>query len=381
MIDYSSKLHDTEVSIFAKVSQLAKENSAINLGQGYPNFDCDDALKELITYFLNKGKNQYCAMAGLLELRESIADKIFKEYECKIDAETNITITAGATQALFTSISAFVKMGDEVIVIEPAYDSYVPSIQVCGGIPICYALKGPDFKMDWSKFAALLNDKTRMVIINSPHNPIGKIFTEDDMLQLQNVLKGTNVILLSDEVYEHLVFDGNKHQSVLRFPDLFDRSLIVYSFGKTFHSTGWKIGYCIGPEHLMKEFRNVHQWNVFSVNSFIQYALAEYLKNPANYNHLSGFYQSKRDYFNTQMKSSRFKALGCEGTYFQLFDYSQISDLGDIKFNELLAREYGVVGIPVSVFYKEQFQNNVLRFCFAKTEDMLGQAAQLLCRV
>jgi len=322
MIQFDSKLKNSGTSIFTKVSKLAKEHNAINLGQGYPNFDCHDDLKALVSKHLNEGKNQYCPMPGLLELRQILAIKAQRMYGKSLNPENEITITAGATQALFTAITAFVNKGDEVVIIEPAYDSYVPSIEMVGGIVVPYVLKAPDYKIDWDEFKKLINPKTRMVIINTPHNPIGKTLSEVDIQNLSAALERTNVILLSDEVYEHLVYDGQEHQSVMRFPDLYRRSLMTYSFGKTFHSTGWKMGYCIGPEDLMKEFRKVHQWNVFCVNSFLQYALAEYLAQPESFLQLPSFYQKKRDFFNDKMKGSSLKSLGCEGTYFQLFDYS-----------------------------------------------------------
>lgn len=381
MIKFESKLAEGEISIFSIVSQMAQKYKAINLGQGYPNYDCHDDLKVLIAKHLNAGKNQYCAMAGLFELRSVIASKANGLYNSSVDPEHEITITAGATQALFTAISAFVHKGDEVIIIEPAYDSYIPSIEMCGGIVKPYTLRSPDYKIDWDEFKNLVSAKTKMVIINTPHNPIGKILSQTDMLTLSSILEGTNIILLSDEVYEHLVYDGEAHQSVLRFPDLYQRSLIVFSFGKTFHATGWKMGYCIGPPKLMAEFRKVHQWNVFSVNSFLQYALAEYLEQPESYNELSSFYQKKRDFFNDKMKGSALKALSCEGTYFQLFDYSAVSSEDDLTFAERLAKDYGVATIPVSAFYNKKHQDKVLRFCFAKTEDMLEEAANKLSKI
>lgn len=381
MIKFDSKLAEGETSIFSIVSVMAKKYEAINLGQGYPNYDCHDDLKALISKYLNQGKNQYAAMAGVLELRIALAHKAHRLYGKIIDPASEITITAGATQALFTAITAFVHKGDEVVIIEPAYDSYIPSIELCGGVVKPYELRAPDYKIDWDAFKSLITSKTKMVIINTPHNPIGKVLSNSDMKALSEILEGTDIILLSDEVYEHLVYDGAAHQSVLRFPELYNRSLIVYSFGKTFHATGWKMGYCIGPPKLMAEFRKVHQWNVFSVNSFLQYALAEYLEHPESYMELPSFYQQKRDFFNASMKGSSLKPLSCEGTYFQLFDYSAVSSEDDLTFAERLAKEFGVAVIPISVFYQKKHQDKVVRLCFAKTEDMLKEAAQRLSKI
>ena len=373
-----SKLPDVGTTIFTVMSALANEHGAINLSQGFPNFDTPQDLKDKVAYYLQNGKNQYCPMAGLIGLREVLADKMHIAYGLKINPQTEITVTAGATQAIFTAITTFVDKGEEVILIEPAYDSYRPSIELVKGVPVPYELSAPDFKIDWDELGALITVRTRMIIINTPQNPIGKTLKEEDLLALQKITEGTDIIVLSDEVYEHLIYDGQLHQSVARFPDLYNRSLLVYSFGKTFHSTGWKIGYCVGPEYLMNEFRKVHQFNVFCVNSFEQYALADYLQDPKPYLELPDFYQQKRDFLQNALKDSKLKPLSSEGTYFQLYDYSEISDEPDTEFAKRMTTEYGVAAIPVSVFYSSKKQNGVIRLCFAKTEDMLEDAGKLL---
>lgn len=373
-----SKLPEVGTTIFTVMSALANEHGAINLSQGFPNFDTPQDLKDKVAYYLQNGKNQYCPMAGLIGLREVLADKMEAAYGLKINPDSEITVTAGATQALFTAITTFVDKGEEVILIEPAYDSYRPSIELVKGVPVPYELSAPDFKIDWDELAALITVRTRMIIINTPQNPIGKTLKEEDLLALQRVTEGTDIIVLSDEVYEHLIYDGQLHQSIARFPDLYNRSLLVYSFGKTFHSTGWKIGYCVGPEILMNEFRKVHQFNVFCVNSFEQYALADYLQDPQPYLGLPSFYQQKRDFLQNALKDSKLKPLASEGTYFQLYDYSEISDEPDTDFAKRMTIEYGVAAIPVSVFYSSKKQNGVIRLCFAKTEDMLEDAGKLL---
>jgi len=373
-----SKLPNVGTTIFTVMSQLAAEHGAINLSQGYPNFDTPKDLKDKVAYYLQNGKNQYCPMAGLITLREVLADKMQKSYGLRPDPGSEITITAGATQAIFTAITAFVDKGEEVILIEPAYDCYRPTIELVKGVPVPYELSAPDFNIIWDELKTLINVRTRMIIINTPQNPIGKTLKQEDLEELQRLTSGTDIIVLSDEVYEHLIFDGQLHQSVARFPELYQRSLLVYSFGKTFHSTGWKIGYCVGPEILMSEFRKVHQFNVFCVNSFEQYALADYLKNPEPYLGLPAFYQKKRDFLQSALKGSRLKPIPSEGTYFQLYDYSDISDEPDTEFAKRMTTEYGVASIPVSVFYSSRKQNGVIRLCFAKTEDMLEEAGNLL---
>ena len=377
-MEINSKLPTVGINIFSIMSAMANQYGAINLSQGFPDFDCPKDLQNRVNFHLKNGKNQYVPMAGVPLLRERLAKKMENSYGQRIDSDTEITITAGATQALFTAITAFVRNGEEVILIEPAYDSYRPAVELAGGIPIIYELEGPDYQIDWKSFGKLISPNTKMIIINTPHNPIGKIRSEEDMRALEELTKETDILVLSDEVYEHLIYDGKKHQSVLRFPDLFKRSLLVYSFGKTFHSTGWKMGYCVGPELLMREFRKVHQFNVFSCNSFVQYGIADFLEDPATYQQLPEFYQQKRDYFQNQLFGSALNPLSSEGSYFQLYDYSAVSDLPDTEFAKHLTKEIGVAAIPVSVFYSSGRDEKVVRFCFAKKEETLAAAGKLL---
>ncbi len=381
MIEFESKLKSSETSIFAEMSELANQHQAINLGQGFPNFDCDPELKDRVEHYLQAGKNQYCPMPGLLELRKVISDKIDFLYDRKINPEDEITITAGATQALFTAITAFVHAGDEVIIFEPAYDSYRPSVELVGGKVVPIKLSAPDYNIDWAEVKESINKNTKMMIINTPHNPTGRVMSYEDMLALSKVLDGTNVILLSDEVYEHLVFDKAVHHSALKFDDLLERTMSVYSFGKTFHCTGWKMGYIVGSKALMSAFRNVHQWNVYCVNSFLQYALSDFLKAKSHYLELGAFYQNKRDLFNEKMITSRLKPLKSEGTYFQLYDYSEVSDLTDRLFSKWLTETHGVASIPLSPFYFEESLDKVVRFCFAKTDNVLNLAAERLSKI
>jgi len=380
-VNTNSKLPKVGTTIFSVMSALANEHKAINLSQGFPNFDCSEKLKKLVNKYIEKGYNQYAPMPGVPLLRERIAEKIEVTYGTSVDPATEITITAGATQAIFTAIAAFVQPGDEVIIFEPAYDSYRPSIEVFGGFPIVYQLEAPDYSINWNTFSRLITQRTRMIIINTPHNPTGTTLKAADLLKLQQLTESSEILILSDEVYEHLIYDGEEHQSTLRFPKLFQRTLATYSFGKTFHNTGWKMGYCVAPKNLMKEFRKVHQFNVFSVNTPFQYGIADFLKNPEEYLGLSEFYQEKRDYFLEVIKDSRFKPIHCEGTYFQLVDYSEISDEKDTEFVKRLTIDHGVAAIPVSAFYSNQRHDKVIRFCFAKTEKLLKKAGKLLSKV
>ena len=380
-MNFQSKLPNVGTTIFTVMSALANEHQAINLSQGFPNFDCSPELKNLVNKYLQNGYNQYAPMGGAFPLLEKLAQKIDKLYGTTVNPKTELTITAGATQALFTAITAFIREGDEVILIEPAYDSYAPSVEVVGGVVVPYEMKAPDFKINWEELEKLVTPKTRMLIINTPHNPTGSILLEKDLQIVERLAEENDLIVLSDEVYEHLIFDGEEHQSVLRFPKLFQRSLAVYSFGKTFHSTGWKLGYCVAPEHLMKEFRKVHQFNVFCVNSFVQYAIAEYLEDDSTYLSLNSFYQQKRDFFLEKIKNSRFRPIPCKGTYFQLVDYSEISDEPEVEFAKRMTEEFGVAVIPVSVFYSKKINQKVVRVCFAKTEELLEEAATLLQKI
>ncbi len=380
-MDIQSKLPKAGTSIFAIMSALSNEHQAINLGQGFPDFDCDEKLRILVSKYLNDGKNQYCPMPGFLGLRQSISDKMFRSYNTRLDPASQICVTAGATQALFTAITAFVNHGDEVIIFEPAYDSYAPTIQIAGGIPKPYRLTLPDYRVDWDRVESMITDRTRMIMINTPHNPTGTILKKEDLLALERIVANTNIIVVSDEVYEHLIYDEEEHQSVIRFPNLFQQSMAIYSFGKTFHSTGWKMGYCIGPDHLIKEFKNVHQWNVFSVNSFTQYALAEHLQDPQSYETLPLFFQQKRDFLNEALKEVPLKPQLSKGTYFQLFNYEKISDQNDLDFAKYMTTEIGVASIPLSPFYTDPPGDKVIRLCFAKKESTLSSAAERLSKL
>jgi methionine transaminase len=377
-----SKLPNVGTNIFTVMSALAEQHKALNLSQGFPNFDTPEPLKDLVNRYMQAGKNQYAPMAGLPLLRQRLADKMQKAYGCNIDPTDEITVTVGGSQAIFTAIMTFIKAGDEVILIEPCYDSYAPSIEVCGGKVISYRLEAPDFSIDWSVFSKLITPKTRMIVINTPHNPTGKTLKTNDLQSLSRITEGSDILIMSDEVYEHLIFDGQRHESILRYPNLSQRSMAAFSFGKTFHATGWKMGYLVAPAHLMREFRKVHQFNVFAVNTPMQYAIADYMEDENTYLSLPDFYQAKRDLFFNEMKNSRFVPLSSEGTYFQLFDYQHISDETDVDFSKRLTIEHGVATIPISVFYGNGVSNaKIVRMCFAKTEDTLKQAAEKLNRI
>lgn len=378
---FKSKLPQTETSIFAVMSGLARQYNAINLSQGFPDFAVSRDLIEMVYQQMLAGNNQYAPMPGVPVLREAIAQKVKKIYDKSINPDTEITITAGATQALFTAITAFIQKGDEAIIFEPAYDSYDPAIKLNGGLTKYISLSAPDFKIDWDEVQQQITSKTKLIIINTPNNPGGFVFSKEDMLRLTEITRDTNIVVISDEVYEHIIFDGLQHQSALKFDELFQRSIAVYSFGKTFHATGWKTGYVIAPEKLMKEFRKVHQFNVFSVNTPIQYALADYLYNPENYLSLPDFYQQKRDFFTAHIAASRFNIIPSHGTYFQLLDYSAISDWPEYDFAVWLTREKGVAAIPVSSFYHDKKNQQILRFAFPKAETTLSKAAEILNRI
>ncbi len=373
-----SKLPDVSTSIFTVMSQMASTYDAINLSQGFPNFQSDPVLIEAVSKAMRDGFNQYAPMAGDLDLRRRISEKIQNLYGKTYAHETEITITAGATQAIFTAIAATIRKGDEVLIFTPAYDCYEPSIRLFGGIAIPIQLQSPHYRPNWEAVKAKLTPRTKMVIINSPHNPSGMLLSEGDMLQLQELAERHELWVISDEVYEHIIFDGNTHQSAARFEALSERTFITASFGKTFHNTGWKMGYCVAPKELMAEFRKVHQYNVFCVNHPIQKALAQYLGNPGNYLGLSAFYQKKRDLFLSLLKDSRFTIIPSLGTYFQLLDFSAISEEHDIAFAERLTKEKGIATIPTSVFNKNGEDFRQLRVCFAKTEETLQKAAAIL---
>jgi len=378
MMNPTSKLPNLGTTIFTTMSQMAQEHNAINLSQGFPDFPPDQKLLDLVSSALQKNHNQYAPLAGILSLRETLSHKLNNAYGSNYHPETDITITAGATQAIFTAISAFVSKDDEVIVFKPAYDCYEPAIELYGGKPILIELKAPTYKVNWEEVGQKITSKTKMIIINTPHNPSGTVLEKEDLLALQKLVENTNIIILSDEVYEHLIYDGKKHQSVARFPKLAERSLITYSFGKTFHVTGWKMGYCVAPKVLMAEFRKVHQYNVFCVNHPFQIALNNYLQNPDHYLDLPDFYQQKRDFFLAEIKNSRFEFLPSKGTYFQTASFKNITDEKDTDFAIRLIKEKNLATIPISVFNKDKNDDQVLRFCFAKKLETLKKAAEII---
>lgn len=363
------------------MNRVAAENNAINLAQGFPDFDVDPKLIRLHQQALKSGHNQYAPMPGVLALREAIAAKTELLYGASYDPGDEITLTTGASQALFAAIAATIRAGDEVIIFKPCFDSYEPIVKLQGGVPVLLALEGPEFKINWSAFDAALTSKTRMVIINSPHNPTGTILEAEDLEALDSRLRHTDILVLSDEVYEHLVFDHKIHQSVCRYPGLVERSFVCASFGKTFHITGWRTGYCLAPKNLMNEFRKLHEFTVFAVNHASQIALLNYLKNPEHYLHLADFIQGKRDLFLSGLSNSRFTFKPSAGTYFQILNYKQITDENDVDFVHRLSREHGVGGIPISVFNIDKADHQQIRFCFAKKDETLIKAAERLCKV
>lgn len=374
----SSKLPNEKDSIFTIMGHLARKYNATDLSQGFPNFKTDANLTQLVSEAMAQGYNEYAPMAGVVELREEISKKIKHLYNREYDPETEITVTVGATQAIYSAITAFVQKDDEVIVFKPAYDSYEPTIKLNGGIPVLVQLQGDNFNVDWEEVKNKINARTKMVIINTPHNPTGTLFTREDMLKLENLLKDTNILLLSDEVYEHLIFDGQEHQSAALYPFLAERAIICASFGKTFHNTGWKTGYCVAPKTLMAEIRKVHQFAVFCVNHPVQRAFAEYLKSPDHYMQLGRFYEKKRDFFLELIKNSKFKGKPSAGTYFQILDFSEITTESAVEFSQRLVKDFKLASIPVSVFNIDQKDNKQLRFCFAKTDETLEKAAMIL---
>lgn len=377
----NSKLPNIGTTIFTVMSGLAKEYNAINLSQGFPDFVCSPKLLDLAQKNLMGGFNQYAPMTGAQPLRETISELLQNCYQASYHPDTEITITAGATQGIYTSIAAFINKGDEVIVFEPAYDCYIPAIEVHGGVVKPISLEYPNFTINWNTVKSSMTDKTKMIIINSPHNPSGTTLSQSDLLELEKLVIGKNIIVISDEVYEHMVFDGKPHQSVARFKSLASQSIIVSSFGKTIHATGWKIGYVAAPKELMIEFRKVHQFLVFCVNHPFQLALADYLKDESTYKGLHQFYQAKRDYFKKLISTSRFGLEPCTGTYFHLLNYKNITDEKDTDFAVRLTKEKGLASIPLSVFYSNQQQQQLLRFCFAKKEETLEKAAEILCKI
>lgn len=381
MIPVISKLPQTPTTIFSVMSALANEVGAINLSQGFPDYECSPILQKLVQKAMKDGHNQYAPMPGLLSLREEISQKTERLYGAQYNPDTEITITAGGTQAIFTAISAIIHPNDEVIIFEPAYDCYAPTIKLMGGIVKSLELHPPDYRIQWDMVKKLVNNKTRMIILNSPHNPTATILQEDDIKQLNDIVNNRDIIILSDEVYEHLVFDGQQHLSMARYPDLQQRSFVVASFGKLFHTTGWKIGYCMAPAYLMQEFRKIHQFNVFSVNTPMQVAAAEYLKDENVYLSLPDFFQQKRDYFREGLKQTRFELLPCSGSYFQSVRYQNIADEKDSDFAIRVTKEIGVAAIPVSAFYSRGTDHQVLRFCFAKRQETLDKAVDRLVKL
>ncbi|QRQ86484.1 pyridoxal phosphate-dependent aminotransferase [Cupriavidus oxalaticus] len=373
-----SRLPGVGTTIFTVMSALAIEKNAVNLGQGFPDFDCDPKIVDAVTGAMRAGHNQYPPMAGVPRLRQAIADKIAALYGRQYSWESEITVTAGATQGILTAILCAVHPGDEVIVLEPCYDSYLPAIELAGATAVPVTLEAPEFRVPFDKLAAAITPRTRMILVNTPHNPTGTIWRAGDMDKLAQILAGTDILLLSDEVYEHMVYDGQRHESVSRHPELARRSFVISSFGKTYHVTGWKIGYVAAPVALMAEFRKVHQFNVFTVNTPVQHGLADYMADPAPYLQLPAFYQAKRDVFRAGLAGSRFKLLPSDGTYFQCVDYSAISDLSEADFAMWLTREIGVAAIPVSAFYSQPRESGVVRFCFAKKEETLALALERL---
>ncbi|HWP18626.1 MAG TPA: pyridoxal phosphate-dependent aminotransferase [Burkholderiaceae bacterium] len=383
--ELTTKLPKVGTTIFTVMSALAQEHGAVNLGQGFPDFECDPKLVDCLTAAMRAGHNQYPPMAGVPALREAIAGKIHRLYGHRYDAAHEITVTAGATQAILTAILAVVRPGDEVIVLEPCYDSYVPNIELAGGkavfVPLGRSAEPGDFRPDFDRIAAAITPRTRAIIINTPHNPSATTWSEEDMQALADVLRPTDALLIADEVYEHMVYDGRRHESVARHPELAARAYIVSSFGKTYHVTGWKVGYVAAPAPLMAEFRKVHQFNVFTVHTPTQHALAAYMEDAAPYLELPAFYQRKRDLFRNGLARTRFRLLPSEGSYFQCVDYSRISDLDEASFCRWLTAEIGVAAIPLSVFYEGGREQRVVRFCYAKKDDTLQLALERLARL
>ncbi len=376
--ELQTKLPAVGTTIFTVMSALATEHKAVNLGQGFPDFDCDPMLVQAVNSAMTAGLNQYPPMTGVPVLREAIASKLQTLHGKSYDANTEITITAGATQAIITAILAVVHPGDEVIVLEPCYDSYVPNIELAGGVVVRIPLTPGTFKPDFGKISAALTSRTRAIIINSPHNPSATIWSREDMLALQDMLAPTDVLLISDEVYEHMVYDGQEHQSAARFPGLAARAFIVSSFGKTYHVTGWKVGFVAAPAALTAEFRKVHQFNVFTVNTPVQYGLASYMADAQPYLSLPAFYQRKRDLFRTGLAQTKFKILPSTGSYFQCVDISDVSELSEAEFCKWLTVEVGVAAIPLSAFYGQGFDQRIVRFCFAKKDETLNAALDKL---
>lgn len=376
-----SKLPEVGTTIFSVMTALSNEENAINLSQGFPDFDIDPVLNELTYKAIKEGHNQYAPMSGLMSLKENIAGIIYENYQRNINPDTEITITSGATEALFAAISAVVRSGDEVIMFDPSYDSYEPAVVLNGGIPVRISLTFPAYEINWEEVHKAVNENTKLIIINSPNNPAGSVINENDVAELKRIISGREIYLLSDEVYEHITFDDKKHLSFSADEHLFRKSFVVSSFGKTFHITGWKVGYCSAPENLTAEFRKVHQFLTFSTSTPFQHALSDYIRNFKNISNLRLFYQKKRDYFLKLISQTKFKPLKCEGTYFQLLNFSGISSMNDFEFAVHLTKKFKTASVPVSSFYKNKNDNKVLRFCFAKREETLEKAAENLRKI
>ncbi|CAA7197263.1 methionine aminotransferase [Chryseobacterium potabilaquae] len=375
-----SKLSNVGTTIFSQMTQLSNENEAINLSQGFPDFMPDSELLDYVDLFIKKGFNQYAPMGGMINLKEQIAQKIENTHQFNYHPDSEITITAGGTQAIFTTIATFIKKDDEVIIFEPAYDCYEPTVELFGGIVKRFEMTAPDYEINWKTVKELVNDNTKMIILNNPNNPSGKILKDKDIQELISIVKGTSILILSDEVYENIVYDNKQHLSICRYPELAKRSLLVASFGKLFHVTGWKVGYCAAPKNLTDEFRKVHQFNVFSVNTPIQLALAEYMKNEHHYQQLNQFFQEKRDFLREGLSSTSFELLDCEGTYFQALKYNKISDKNDLDFARELTIQHKVASVPFSSFYKNKRNEHVIRLCFAKKRETLERAIENLSK-
>ena len=380
-LSVASKLPDIGTSIFSVMTRLANEHGAINLSQGFPDFDCDPALVEAVTRAMRAGHNQYAPMPGVMTLREAIAAKVKACYGASVDPASEVVVTSGATAGLYATLTALVHPGDEVLLFEPCYDSYVPVIRLSGGTPVFVSLRYPDYRVDWDEVRRVMTPRTRLILVNTPHNPTGIAWTADDMAHLARIVDGTQVLIVSDEVYEHIIFDGRPHESILRHPNLRSRAVVISSFGKTFHTTGWKVGYAVAPAPLMTEVIRVHQFVTFTVHTPSQFAFAEFVARDLAAADLPAFYQGKRDQFLGLTAGSRFTPLACEGTYFQLMDYSAISRDGDRAMAEWLLKTHGVAAIPVSAFLYKDTGGPVLRFCFAKKDATLSAAAERLRRI
>jgi methionine aminotransferase len=377
-----SKLSGTGTSIFTVMSKMAHDHGAINLSQGFPDFDGPQALRDRVSYHINHGHNQYAPVTGVPELREQIAAKVLDLYGCRIDPDMQVTVTPGATEAIYCAVTATIHPGDEVIVFDPAYDTYDPCVTLNGGITRHIPLSYPDFSIDWQRVADTINERTRLIMLNTPHNPSGAMWTEEDIQALRELIAGRDILLISDEVYEHISFDGREHLSLLRYPDLAERAFVISSFGKTYHVTGWRVGYCVAAAELMARFLRIHQFINFSTQTPMQYAIADFLRDcPQHHRELGAFYQQKRDLFDGLLEPTGFRLKRSAGTYFQLADYSAISDMVDTEFANYLTREHQVAVIPISVFYQEPPEQRVIRFCFAKDNATLREAAERLLGV